>query len=382
MSALALRPVNRNELAPSTLPWITTPNLSSLSSLPVPMKHSRVTLPKVFFGGPDQDPRLLRDLLESRVDAVPEGGAIDWLTYYFRDERLAEALVRAHRRGVSVRLCVDGRPRRTNANDGVFRILSGPDGIGAGLRLVNKRVPVHLHTKLYCFSHPEPVALVGSFNPSGNEPEDPETIADIGDQDRGHNLLVEIDEPLLVRAFVDHVAAMHSRSGLLRAISKRAEASAETGEYRAFLFPRVGRNPLDERLDQLRPGSTLRIAASHFQDVKSAWNLAKLIHRGVSVELLTHHTTRRTPDALVRFMQSQGVKTYRYRHPQELPMHAKFVLAEDGERSWSAFGSYNINDISRWFNHELLMFSTAQGLWGAFDARWKEIVSEPWCKAA
>ena len=346
------------------------------------MKHTRFTLPKVYFGGPDQDPRLLRDLLERRVDAVPAGGAIDWLTYYFRDEQLARALVRAHRRGVAVRLCVDGRPRRTNANDRVFQILSGPDGIGDGLRLVNKRLPVHLHTKLYCFSHPEPAALVGSFNPSGNEPEDPETIADIGDQDRGHNLLVEIDEPLLVRAFVDHVATMHSRSGLLRAMPKSAEPAAAAGEYRAYLFPRVGRNPLDAHLDELRPGSRLRIAASHFQDVKSAWHLARLVHRGVDVELLTHHTTRRTPEALVRFMRSQGVKTYRYSHPQELPMHAKFVLAEDAERSWSAFGSYNINDISRWFNHELLMFSSAQGLWGAFDARWKEIVSEPWCKAA
>ena len=40
-----------------------------------------------------------------------------------------------------------------------------------------------LHEKLYCFSHPSPVAFVGSFNLSSDSPEDePEVIEIIGDQ--------------------------------------------------------------------------------------------------------------------------------------------------------------------------------------------------------
>ena len=58
---------------------------------------------RTFFGGPDPPGRFLRDVLEDRVDSVPAGEEIIWVTYYFRDEALAAALVRARRRGVSVK---------------------------------------------------------------------------------------------------------------------------------------------------------------------------------------------------------------------------------------------------------------------------------------
>lgn len=313
---------------------------------------------KVHFGGPDQPARALRDLLEERVDAVPAGGAIDWATYYFRDEALAEALCRAHDRGVRVCVSVEGYPRHRDANDRVIEILRR--GIGDGLK-VEKRLfgASHLHTKLYSFSGPKPHALIGSFNPSGNEPEDPAIVADIGDQDRGHNLLVEIDEPKLVEALI-------ARSDF---------------EERAFFFPRWGGNPLDQRLDDLGQGAKLRIAASHLSDRRTAQQLVRLVERGGSVEVLTHHTLRRTPEPVVQFLRSNGVQTYRYEHPEELPMHAKFILAEDGGRRWSAFGSYNLSRTSRWLNRELLMFSDDPQLWDTLDRRWSEIMAEPWVKA-
>ena len=51
-----------------------------------------VTTPsnEIYFGGPDLPPRRLRDVLAERVAEVPTGGAIDWVTYYFRDWRLAD----------------------------------------------------------------------------------------------------------------------------------------------------------------------------------------------------------------------------------------------------------------------------------------------------
>ncbi|MFL6747978.1 MAG: phospholipase D-like domain-containing protein, partial [Sphingomicrobium sp.] len=69
-------------------------------------------LGRVEFGGPDLPPRHLRDLLQQHVDQSPPGSRIDWATYYFRDRALAEALMRASDRGVSVRLVMEAKPRR------------------------------------------------------------------------------------------------------------------------------------------------------------------------------------------------------------------------------------------------------------------------------
>ena len=315
---------------------------------------------KAFFGGPDMPARALRDLLEERVDAVPAGGSIDWMTYYFRDEALAEALVRAHDRGVSVRVRLESRPRHRGANARVIERLR--TGIGEGLRIEHRLSGAsHLHTKLYCFGGEQPAALVGSFNPSGNVPEDPAVIDDIGNQDRGHNLLVEIREPALVEALVQH-----AREG-------RRLDGAE-----AFSFPRRD-GPLEQRLVRLGRGARLRIAASHVRDPSVARQLTAIVERGGTVELLTHHTPRRSPERLLKLLREGGVKTYRYHHPDDLPMHAKFMLAEDGDSRWSAFGSYNLTRTSRWLNRELLLFSENADLWAQLDARWREILAEPWC---
>lgn len=334
---------------------------------------------KAFFGGPDQEPRALRNLLEERIDAVPAGGSIDWITYYFRDERLAQALIQAHRRGVSVRVCLDGGPLHKSVNDGVIRLLSGPAGIGEGLRVVRHLIPWHLHTKLYCFSHPRPIAFVGSFNPSGNVPEDGEMLARIGDQDRGHNLLVQIDEPHLLKVLLDRVAATHAGASPFGRLYCALDAAEADGKQ-AYFFPRLGSNPLDERFARLPAGSTLRIAASHFADLRIAKRLAKLARRGSRVEVLTHHTQRRSPGEVIEFLRSHGVRTYRYEHPDELPMHAKFILAQGPSGSWSAVGSYNLNWNSRLLNQELLVFSKDPKLWHALDMRWEAILSEPWCQ--
>lgn len=320
---------------------------------------------KVHFGGPDMPARALRDLLQARAEAVPAGAAIDWMTYYFRDEQLADALVRAHRRGVRVRVCIEGRPRHRGANDRVIALLRA--GIGERLKVETRLLGAsHLHTKLYCFGGARPHALVGSFNPSGNAPEDPAVIADIGDQDRGYNLLVEIEQPVLVQAFAQHI-----REG------SRLDLQADGTS--ACSFPRVGPNPLDRRITALGGNARLRIAASHLRDPGVARRLGELAAKGARVEVLTHHTRRRTPDGLIAQLRSSGVRSWRYHHPDELPMHAKFMLAEDGPVRWSAFGSYNLTRTSRWLNRELLVFSGDRPLWERLDARWAQIIAEPWC---
>ncbi|WP_205412278.1 phospholipase D-like domain-containing protein [Sphingomonas crusticola] len=328
----------------------------------------------VFFGDPAR-PGRLRDLLEARVDAVPAGGEISWVTYYFRDQRLADALVRAHRRGVRVLVSVEGAPRVRSANRAVIEKLSDTEyGIGEGLRVVKRGLFRHLHEKLYCFSHPQPAALVGSFNPSGNQPEDPRIVREIGDQDRGHNFLAEVTGAA-VAPLIEHARALHSHTQSLFDHFPPRSNPIVTHKLRAYVFPRLN-SPLDSLLRRLQSGSRLRIAASHLRDGGVAATLVMLAAAGVHVELLTEATERRVPPRIEQQLVASGVAFMRYRHPDELPMHNKFVLAESPEGRWSAFGSFNLTRTSRWLNSELLMVSEDDHVFDAFAGRWDAMKSE------
>lgn len=330
---------------------------------------------RVFFGDPDE-PGKLRDLLAMRVEAVPAGGEIVWLTYYFRDEALVDALIRAHRRGVRVLVSIEGAPRMRRANKVVIAKLADPvNGIGDGLRVVRRGFFRHLHEKLYCFSHPWPVALAGSFNPSGNSPEDPEMIRKIGDQDRGHNFLAELSGPV-VAPLAEHARQIHDHvPTLLHWLSPKSSRPIVAGRLKAFLFPRLD-NPLEQMLSTLPPGSRLRIAASHLRDGHVAGLLATLAAAGVRIELLTEATRRRVPPAIERQLLASGVKFERYRHPHHLPMHNKFLLAETPQGRWVAFGSFNFTRTSRWLNTELLMTSEEDHVFEAFATRWDRMREE------
>lgn len=334
---------------------------------------------RAFFGGPDRAPRLLRDLLEERVEAVPAGGEIRWVTYYFRDEALALALIRARRRGVRVMLAAEARPRLRSANDRVRDRLEGKEGLGPGVRWVGHRLPVHLHEKLYYFSHPRPAALVGTFNPSGNVPEDPEVLREIGDQDRGHNLLVEIVQQRLVGALAEHAAAIHREAHGIRERFTPANNRALEGEGASVhFFPRRSTDLLIRLLCSVPRDGRLRIAASHIRDPAVVKVLCERARAGVPVEIVAHHTERRVPIRVETACRAAGVDFRRYVHPEGLPMHSKFVLAEDGEIRRAAFGSMNLTRTSRFLNHEVLVVSTEPDLYAALSERWESMASERW----
>jgi hypothetical protein len=328
--------------------------------------------PRAHFGGPDQ-PRALRDLLQERVEAVPAGGEILFVAYYFRDQRLADALLRAHRRGVTVKVVLEARPRLRGANAKVVALLAE---LGAGVRLLTQLGGfAHLHEKLYVFSHPRPTAFVGSFNPSGDPPDDPEVIRAIRDQDRGHNLLVELAGPE-VEGLADHARWLHAgRHGPLARMSPALNAPICGEDLTAWFFPRLA-SPLDRLLAGLEAGARLRITASHLRDESLAFRLLRVAARGVRVELLTEATHRRVPPRVERLMQARGVPFLRYRHPENLPMHSKTLLAEGPAGRWVAFGSYNLTRTSRWLNNELLVVSRDAGLCDAFGGRWEQILAE------
>lgn len=336
---------------------------------------------KVFFGGPELPPGRLRDLLAERVAAVPAGGAIDWVTYYFRDRPLAQSLLDARRRGVRVRLTLEGSPRTGHANDRVLSMLSGRQGLGEDLTVVRhsplpgvRRKP-HLHEKLYCFSHPTPHALLGSFNPSGDNPEeDPAVIEEIQDQDRGHNALVEIDDPVLVRGLIMHGRYIQGcRHGLLERFQIPLNRPLVSGDTEIHFWPRFSANPISRLLQRFGQGARVRVAASHVKGPGVLRDLLGLASRGSSLEILAERTHRRVPPGIETRLANAGIRLVRFRHPENLPMHNKFVLIEQGDQRWTLFGSCNWTSRSRWLNHEIGVISPAPSLFESFDRCWERM---------
>lgn len=332
-------------------------------------------LGQVEFGGPDLPPRRLRDLLQSHVDRAPPGSRIDWATYYFRDRALAEALIHASDRGVRVTLVLEPGPRREGANDAVIAMLKA-HGLRGGINLY-KPAPFddgHLHAKIYAFSKPD-IAWVGSFNPSGDEPEDAEVIAEIGDQDRGHNLLLGIERPTLTEALRKHVHKLAGWQLLPLKLRPHFNHSVVEGGTRFYFFPRLWPYPAEHEIGRLRAGDRFRGAISHLKKGELTRRLQSAVSRGVEVELLIHDTERRVPSELVDELWTAGVRATRVRHPDDLPMHAKFLLVDRaGERSaW--LGSHNFNKKSRRKNAELLVRTTDEAVIDALGRRFDQIAA-------
>lgn len=336
------------------------------------------TIGAVHFGGPDRPAGALARLLLERIDAVPAGGRIDWATYYFRDRDLARALIRASRRGVRVTLCVDGDPRLEGANAAALALLR-QDGLNGGL-VVRRPLPAplgaasgKLHLKIYAFSGPQPVALVGSFNPSGDEDTDKATLDEIGDQDRGENLLVELTGAGLVRTLTDHVAAIVRGEGAASRFAMAQNRIWRDRDTDLYFFPRLRPRPVENMIDRLGAGARLWGAVSHLKGGMVA-HLADAARRGVGVALVVHQTQRRVPQAAVDRLATAGVSIHRY-HAEGLPMHAKFFVVAQGGHSESWFGSLNYNRNSRWLNDEVLVRSGDPALAKLLVARFATIAA-------
>jgi phosphatidylserine/phosphatidylglycerophosphate/cardiolipin synthase-like enzyme len=342
---------------------------------------------EVYFGGPDLQPGRLRNLLAECIAAVPPGGSIDWVTYYFRDRKLAETLLSAHRRGVKVTLTLEGQPRTVSANKTVAAMLSGREGLGSGFRSISlpglltrygKGWKPHIHEKLYCFSHPKPVAFIGSFNPSGDDPEDhPEVIEEIGDQDRGHNVLVGLDDPLLVEALVAHARWIHRTHGILfYRFSKSANRAVRGKDTEIHFWPRVRPHPMVQFLSRLGANARIRIAGSHIKGTSVVKDIIGLSSRGAAVEVLAEPTLRRVPAEEELMLTQAGILFRRVTHPDGFPMHNKFVLAENAGQRWVIFGSFNWTERSFRLNHEIGAISTNEHLWEEFVRRWEVLAGQ------
>ncbi len=343
---------------------------------------------EIYFGGPDQPAGRLRDLLAEQIDAVPPGGTIDWITYYFRDRRLAEQLLRAHRRNVNVRVTLEGNPHVSHANSIVTAMLSGAQGLGRGFRTVYlpPRVPIpgrkmgnpNLHEKLYCFSHPKPIAFIGSFNPSGDDPEDrPEIINEIGDHNRAHNVLVGISEPLLVDGLVNHARWIHqARHRIFEPFFANGNLALRGTNTDVHFLPRARSHAVACFLKRFGKGARIRVAASHLNGTTAVKTMLKIARRGASLEILAEATLRRVSLKTEKKLTEAGIPFRRITHADKLPMHHKFVLVEQDSRRWVVFGSYNWSTLSFWINQEICAISSEPKLFEAFAERWEVLETQ------
>ena len=325
---------------------------------------------EIYFGGPDQPAGALRDLLKARVDAAPPGSEVTWATYYFRDQGLADSLVAAQRRGVRVRIRIEGSPRRSKANDAIITSLR--DGLGDGLRLHRSWFgAAHLHAKIYAFSGPRPEVMIGSFNPSGDAVDDPKLLADIGDQDRGQNLLVGFRDPETTRALRRQAERLWAGKG--GRFGRRENRPVKLEAARLYFFPRLRPDVVERRIARLGAGDRVQAAISHMDDGPFARTLAAAAARGADVDLVVHETRRRVPNSVVRELDEAGAHVRRYCDPEGLPMHAKFVVIDDGGARSAWFGSFNYTVTSRFLNKEILARSTDAALVGDLEARFLAI---------
>jgi phosphatidylserine/phosphatidylglycerophosphate/cardiolipin synthase-like enzyme len=339
---------------------------------------------EVHFGGPGHPAGALRELLSEHVTAAPPGSVIDWATYYFRDRLLAQALTQARRRGVQVTLVMEARPRVARANHAVIALLTESGGLESGLRLVRMRGfpsppgiawKPQMHEKIYCFSHPEPVAFVGSFNPSSDLPEeDPGVVAAIGDHHIAHNALVEIRDPAIVDCLTRHVRALHE-AGPWSLWRKQPGLAREHdfGDTQLYFWPRRGQHPVEQVLERCGAGDRVRIAASHIRNPGSVACLQRLARRGAQVEIAAEHTTRRVPRRMERRLHSAGIKLIRLGADANVPMHLKFVLVEGRHGRQAVFGSFNWTLPSYWLNHEVAVVTRDEAVFAALDRRWQTL---------
>ena len=350
----------------------------------VPLNSAKIIAPDrytengaLFFGGPDKAPYHLRDVLGEWIDAQPKGGSIHFALYYFRDPILADKLIAAHKRGVTVNLVIEESPRQKEANDDIISNLQEA-GLTERMHLIDSRkskLTGRFHAKIYAFSHPEPSAMIGSFNPSGNNKTDDHLIAKIGDQDRGHNLLYQIYDPTLVEGLFRYVDSLNQNNGVSPELSP-AENIIRSDTASIFIFPRTDKNIGVEEISNASKDAKIIGAISHMKKHPMIKAFKRAARRGADVTLIVHETSRRVPTYVTLNLRFAGVNIQRYKRGENYPMHAKFLLLEDKGVKTSWLGSFNWNKSSQNKNAEILLQSNDAALFDALSARFGIIASE------
>ncbi|MDY6821030.1 MAG: phospholipase D-like domain-containing protein [Deferribacterota bacterium] len=339
---------------------------------------------KVYFGGPDKPPFYLRNILAEKIDLIGKKGEIFWVTYYFRDLDLANKLIKAAERGANVTVVLERRPRVKDCNDEVFNLLKESSKVK--IKYIEHSKPhrgifggmPRIHEKVYYFKNDfETSVFIGSFNPSSKINNDDKRIIDlIGDQYRGHNFLVEIDEKHLIEGLYNHCKnIVQINHGIIENFKKKDKCICDT-DTKIHFFPWAGKKCVTDFFYAAEKGDRVYIAVSHISLFGIARILYKLKRKGVRLDIISHDTERRFPERIERQLKKYSINYMRYIHPKRYPMHNKFIIIEKKNEQFVGFGSLNLSNRSIYENHEIFAVTNNDTMVEAFKKRWYEIYYE------
>jgi phosphatidylserine/phosphatidylglycerophosphate/cardiolipin synthase-like enzyme len=289
-------------------------------------------------------------------------------------------LIEAANRGVKVSLVLEASPRVSHANDDVYQLLKRSGNIE--IRYVRHYSPHRsifgglpkVHEKIYYFKdNKRAFAYIGSYNPSGRENDDPQIIKRIGDQDRGHNFLVEIDDDLLVDELYNHCVLMKDTTHGFFEIFKKGKKEVSNLDTTLYFFPWAGLKSIVNFLNLAEENDKIYISASHIWLFGITGIFLKLRKKNVDIEIISHDTKRRFPKVVQKKLEKYSINCLRYQHPENYPMHNKFILIEKKNEKLVGFGSLNLTNRSLFESHEIFAVTKDESVVAAFKQRWNDM---------
>ena len=339
---------------------------------------------KIYFGGPDLERHLLRDVLVDSIRNTPKGGHINWMCYYLNEPKIIQTLLDAANRGVKIVVFIDANPRVPEINLPGITQLREHSSIKV---IAARKKPVweyfglnwhpHFHTKLYYFSHPNPHTLIGSYNPTaGFEQLSHNLLDQIGDHSISHNALIDIAER-------DIVTDLNNYAGNIQKYWYRKFARVlpshnkchSNGEWEINFLPRIKSHPIKTLLNKKDENAILRCAISHLKGPGILGALTNALKLGKRIEILLEPSERRVSKSYLSFLEHNQIPCYRPELPKNCLMHNKFILYKTDKEQRIIFGSFNWSARSRYLNHEIIASTVNNNIFSAFQERWQQMRS-------
>jgi hypothetical protein len=325
---------------------------------PVPQPPVPASSERLLANDPQRRPHAIAEALVADIRRVPPGEQIDVTTYWLESDRIADALVLAHRRGAVVHVTVDPERRSwTPEAHRLVREFARTPGDGSWFRR-DKRFPGGpiVHEKTFRFSRTGAdrwVVVTGSWN-----------AADQADRTTWGTMWRVAGHHDIYDTYAAESLADTPRSAAARWHAGRGWA--------AYFMPFVpALTPGDHRADPVirilrtvpaRRGSSVRIAMFSMWDTRGAWitdELTRLARAGVSVQLVAGPTVS---EPLRQRLRQAGATVVSGCFPDGTYVHLKDMalryVVHGRVRTWTWVGSDN------WVTNGLASSQAVLGLAG------------------
>lgn len=328
--------------------------------------------------GPGSVSTRLEDRIIAMIEAAAPGSDVFVAMYTFTRLEVAQALLAARRRGVTVRVLVDAKSVRGDnpAVEALRAARGGLDGCGRACVRVCRRGCQGLHINHNKF-------LLLSRLRDGSRWVVAQSSANFtAGQLHHHNDLVVIkNDRKLYRAFRRYFDDLSRRRWAPRYF-RRAEG--ESG-VEAYFFPRLfGPDPIVKMLDRIDcdPDAVIRVAHSRFQShrLRVARRLRALADQGCDVHVLVRDEPGKDSPGSAVLRELEGLVTvlpYKGRPRADNAIHTKLMLiraryaGSEEPRHVVLTGSHNLSATSLRFNDEVLLRLENEALFDAYQGFWE-----------